>query len=72
VGFKDKTFLKLDDKKSSIKENAYYEVLLHQIITIVHFALEEEKIKKKPIKNYILLNERKVPEGKSKFLFALS
>lgn len=59
VAFRDKTVLNLADKDDIIKEDANYEVVLHQMVTMtIHMALEEEN------EEYVLLNERKVPEGK--------
>ena len=69
VAFRDKTVLNLAEKDDIIRDDANYEVVLHQMMTITfHLALEEEK--KKNSKDYVLLNERKVPEGTGKFLFA--
>lgn len=67
VAFRDKTVLNLAAKDDVIQDDADYEVVLHQMLTMTfHLALEEEK--KKTSKNYVLLNEKKVSEGTSNYL----
>lgn len=69
VAFKDKTFLKLDDKDADIRKDADYEILLHQLLTMTfRLALKTEK-KKNFIKDYLMENEKQVPEKTSEFSF---
>ena len=68
VAFKDKTFLKLDDKEADIRRDADYEIFLHQLLTMTfRLALKTEK-QKTFIKDYLLENEKQVPEKTSEFL----
>jgi len=59
VAFRDKTFLKLDDKDADIKEDANYEKLLHQMLTMtLRLALKNEK-EEGFIKDFEIKNEKK-------------
>ena len=59
VAFRDKTFLKLDDKEAEIKEDSNYEKVLHQILTMtLRMALKHEK-EKGFIQDFELKNEKK-------------
>ena len=67
VAFRDKSFLNLDDKDDIIKNDANYEILLHQIITMVlRFTIEVDK-KNNMMKDYLLENEKLVEGQKSIF-----
>lgn len=67
VAFKDKTILQLDDKDADVRKDADYEIVLHQLFTMAfRLALKAEK-KQNFIKDYLLENEKTVPEKTSKF-----
>jgi len=65
VAFRDKSFLNLDDKDAIIKRDANYEILLHQILTMVlRMAIIVGK-KNNMMKVYHLENEKQVNDQKS-------
>ena len=65
--FEDKTFLNFGDKEEDVKDDANYEIFLHQLLTMtLRLALKTE-LKKGFIKDYIIENEKALKNQKSIF-----